>query len=171
MLTHLLFMRHAKSSWKDSTLTDHARPLNKRGKREADIIAQTLVSKKLAPDTIWASDAIRTQETAARLIRIIPGAQTIIKVPEFYHARAAHVLDQCTKTQPPEGKLMLLGHNPGWSELAQIFTNIPIGMATAECLVFMRINKPTAPWAKPENWRLIDRLEAKSLLAERDDSR
>jgi len=138
MLTHLLFMRHAKSSWKDSTLTDHARPLNKRGKREADIIAQTLVSKKLAPDTIWASDAIRTQETAARLIRIIPGAQTIIKVPEFYHARAAHVLDQCTKTQPPEGKLML---------------------------------QPTAPWAKPENWRLIDRLEAKSLLAERDDSR
>ena len=31
----LLVMRHAKSSWKDSEITDHDRPLNKRGKQDA----------------------------------------------------------------------------------------------------------------------------------------
>ncbi len=31
----LLILRHAKSSWKHPELTDHDRPLNKRGKRDA----------------------------------------------------------------------------------------------------------------------------------------
>ena len=33
----LLILRHAKSSWKDDGLTDHDRPLNKRGKRNAPV--------------------------------------------------------------------------------------------------------------------------------------
>ena len=33
-MKRLILMRHAKSSWKDSALSDHERPLNKRG-REA----------------------------------------------------------------------------------------------------------------------------------------
>jgi len=31
----LLLLRHAKSSWKDSDIDDHERPLNKRGKKDA----------------------------------------------------------------------------------------------------------------------------------------
>lgn len=166
MLTHLLFMRHAKSSWKDDSLSDHARPLNKRGRREADIIAKTLTAKGFAPDTVWASDAVRTQETAARLIRIIPGPQSIIKVPEFYHASAGHVLEQCAKAAPPSGHLMLLGHNPGWSELAQIFTNSSSNLPTAACLVFARTQRTVEPWIAPENWQLIDRLYAAELLTD-----
>lgn len=166
MLTHLLFMRHAKSSWKDSTLSDHARPLNKRGHQEADIIARTLSAKGLAPDIIWSSDAARTQETAQRLISLIPGAQTIIKVPEFYHASPASVLEQCTRIEEPAGKLMLLGHNPGWSELAQIFTKLPYDMPTAGCVVFKRISHSHSPWIAQENWRVIDQLNTKDLLAD-----
>ncbi len=166
MLTHLLLMRHAKPSWSDDSLSDHERPLNERGRREADIIANTLTARGIAPDTIWASDAVRTQETAMRLIRIIPGPQTIIKVPEFYHASAGHALDQCAKAEAPNGRLMLLGHNPGWSELAQIFTNSPINMQTAACLVFERTQSSAEPWIAPENWRLIDKLDAASLLAD-----
>lgn len=166
MLTHLLFMRHAKPSWGDESLSDHERPLNELGRREADIIANTLTARGLAPDTIWASDAVRTQETATRLIRIIPGPQTIIKVPGFYHASAGHVLEQCAKAEPPSGNLMLLGHNPGWSELAQIFTNNRIDMPTACCLVFARTNTTQQPWITPENWRLIDSFYAAELLAD-----
>jgi len=99
MLTHLLLMRHAKSSWKDQSLADHARPLNKRGRREADIIARTLTAKGFAPDIIWSSDAERTSETAARLISIMPGAQSIIRTAEFYHASSAKVIAQCVRTQ------------------------------------------------------------------------
>lgn len=164
MLTHLLLMRHAKSSWKNDDLSDYARPLNKRGCKEADVIAQTLCAKGLAPDIIWSSDAARTQETAARLIRIIPGAQTIIKVPQFYHASATSILEQCTRQSEPKGRLMLMGHNPGWSELAQYFSGRAIDMPTACCLILKRTDKDAAKWTSPKNWRLIERLDAKGLL-------
>jgi phosphohistidine phosphatase len=38
----LLLLRHAKSSWKDTDLDDHDRPLNKRGKRDAPRMGQLL---------------------------------------------------------------------------------------------------------------------------------
>ena len=31
----LLLMRHAKSSWKEENLSDHERPLKKRGRKDA----------------------------------------------------------------------------------------------------------------------------------------
>jgi len=34
-MKNLLIMRHAKSSWKDSNLADHERPLKKRGLKDA----------------------------------------------------------------------------------------------------------------------------------------
>ena len=36
----LYLVRHAKSSWKDLSLQDRDRPLNKRGKRDAPVMAQ-----------------------------------------------------------------------------------------------------------------------------------
>jgi len=35
----LLILRHAKSSWKNTGLADHDRPLTKRGKRDAGTAA------------------------------------------------------------------------------------------------------------------------------------
>ncbi len=169
MLTHLLLMRHAKSSWKDQSQPDHARPLNKRGRKEADIIGQTLSAKGFAPDIIWASDAERTSETAARLISIIPGAQSIIRNPEFYHASAAIVIAKCISQEEPSGGLMLLGHNPGWSELALHFTGREFNLPTAGCLVFKRKDENYEDWISPKHWHLADFLEPAALLAGRDD--
>ncbi len=170
MLSHLLFMRHAKSSWANGNVPDHARPLNPRGRDEADLTAQTLVAKGFAPDLIWASDARRTTETAERLIHIIPGAQTIIKAPEFYNASAAHVLAECARADEPEGRLMLLGHNPGWSELLGHFMGRPHAMPTACCAVFARNttadkDESGGDWLSPVSWRLVDLLEPKDLKA------
>jgi len=166
MLSHLLLMRHAKSCWKDETLSDHARPLNKRGRQSADLIAQTLSAKGLAPDIIWSSDAQRTSETAKRIIQAIPGAQSIIRTPEFYHASAAKIIAQCVMQAEPSGKLMLLGHNPGWSDLAQHFTGQHINLPTAGCLIFQRKETDIEDWISPKNWRVVDYITPKDLLSE-----
>lgn len=168
MLTHLLLMRHAKSSWKDDTLADHARPLNKRGRESADVVARALSAKGVAPDVIWASDAQRTSETAKRLIHIIPGAQTVIRTPEFYHASASQVIAQCLSQSEPNGKLMLLGHNPGWSELALHFTGREFNLPTAGCLVFKRKDSDSCDWMSPKHWQLADYLIPKELGLGRD---
>ena len=40
MITRLILMRHAKSSWKYHDLSDHERPLNKRGRKAAVKVAK-----------------------------------------------------------------------------------------------------------------------------------
>ena len=60
----LYLIRHAKSSWKDITLDDFDRPLNKRGKTDAPFMAQKLKDKNIYPDIIISSPAKRAKSTA-----------------------------------------------------------------------------------------------------------
>ncbi|MGB7955227.1 MAG: histidine phosphatase family protein [Candidatus Nitrosopolaris sp.] len=60
----VLVLRHAKSSWKHPDLTDHERPLNKRGKRDAPSMGRLLKKAHLVPGIIISSTAIRARATA-----------------------------------------------------------------------------------------------------------
>src|SRR5262249_42176276 len=46
----LYLLRHAKSSWKDPGLDDHDRPLNKRGRQAAKLMATYLRRSEITPD-------------------------------------------------------------------------------------------------------------------------
>ena len=61
--TRLIIMRHAKSSWTDSNLNDHDRPLNPRGRKDAPRIYQALMEMDWLPDTVFLSSSKRTTET------------------------------------------------------------------------------------------------------------
>lgn len=161
-LQTLLLMRHAKSSWSDASLTDHQRTLNERGKKAATAVGATLKARGYAPDLIWSSDSTRTRETAMRLIRAIPGAQMVNYVPEFYHASAEEVLRYAAKAGEPDVKaLMFLGHNPGWSELFQIFTGQFHAFPTAACCILKRAGD--GDWLAPGSWRAVDMIIARDL--------
>ena len=60
----LFLIRHAKSSWDDSTLDDHERPLNQRGKANAPIMAKRLQKLGIKPDMLFSSTAERAASTA-----------------------------------------------------------------------------------------------------------
>lgn len=60
----LMLLRHAKSSWKDDSVTDHDRPLNKRGRKAAPLVGHLLRDQHLVPDLITSSSAVRAQTTA-----------------------------------------------------------------------------------------------------------
>ncbi|HMK68547.1 MAG TPA: histidine phosphatase family protein, partial [Stellaceae bacterium] len=64
----LYLLRHAKSSRSDEQLEDHDRPLNKRGRRAAEAIADHLARSRTAFDLVLSSTALRTQETAQPII-------------------------------------------------------------------------------------------------------
>ena len=67
-MKQLILIRHAKSSWKDKSLPDHDRPLNKRGRRDAPLmasyLAESLVDKGLGIDALLCSTAVRAKTTA-----------------------------------------------------------------------------------------------------------
>ncbi|MFO1146366.1 MAG: histidine phosphatase family protein [Rhodospirillales bacterium] len=59
----LYLLRHAKSSWKDDTLDDFDRPLNKRGRTAATAMGAFLAEQNIAPPGWLCSSAKRTRET------------------------------------------------------------------------------------------------------------
>lgn len=164
MLTHLLLMRHAKSSWSDPDQTDHERPLNERGQRAATAVGAALHARGYAPQTIWSSDATRTRQTAMRLIRAIPGAQAVHYLPEFYHASAEEVLRVTANQGEPEcERLMLLGHNPGWGALHSRFAGRTHAFPTGACSVLARAGD--GDWLEPDSWRAVDLILPRELDA------
>src|SRR5258705_13867315 len=62
-MKRLLLLRHAKSSWDDASLDDFDRPLNDRGKKAVPIMGKWLRRKKLKPNLILSSPAVRAKQT------------------------------------------------------------------------------------------------------------
>jgi phosphohistidine phosphatase len=111
---HLL--RHAKSSWGDSTLADLERPLAPRGRKAAKRIADWAASHDVRPQVVACSSAVRARET---LQRVLPG----LGEPEIWtevslYAASAETLLARVQALPDEvEEAMLIGHNPGFQEL------------------------------------------------------
>ena len=61
MTRTLILTRHAKSSWDDPFLNDHDRPLNKRGRKSAPVIAGWLRENGWLPDEVLSSTSARTR--------------------------------------------------------------------------------------------------------------
>jgi phosphohistidine phosphatase len=73
---HLL--RHAKSSWKDPGLNDHDRPLNKRGRQTAKMMAAYFRRAKIAPDLVICSTAVRAHQTLDPIIKALHCLQRLL---------------------------------------------------------------------------------------------
>lgn len=116
-MRQLLLFRHAKSSWDDASLTDHARPLNARGRRAADAMAQQMQRLGLAPDAVLVSSARRTLQTLEAL-QPIEGAPVIEVMDELYLAPWQGLLEVLRRLPPTVRSAMVIGHNPGLHELA-----------------------------------------------------
>jgi phosphohistidine phosphatase len=119
----LLLLRHAKSSWDDSTLRDHERPLAPRGERAAPAMGRYLDQERLVPERVVCSTSARTRQTWGLLEReldtsSIPGSIAVEFSHLLYGASAGEMLEEI-HAQPTEvDRLLLVGHNPGTEELA-----------------------------------------------------
>ena len=115
----LILLRHAKSSWKDPTLRDHERPLNKRGKRDAPEMGERLARRGYDPDLVVSSFAVRALKTARSIANKLAYSRESIAVEDrLYHAGVAELLHVIRGVDDSVDSLMLFGHNPGLTDLA-----------------------------------------------------
>ncbi len=116
-MRQLLLMRHAKSSWDDPKLSDHARPLNTRGRQSAVAIRGVMQELGLVPDLVLVSSARRTLQT---LECLEPWDETPLIEPmdALYLAPAAQLLQVLNDVSETVRSVLLIGHNPGLHELA-----------------------------------------------------
>ena len=125
-MRQLLLLRHAKSSWDDPKLPDHARPLNARGRQAATAMRRALRELSLAPDIVLVSSARRTLQT---LEALGPWDEMPLIEPmdALYLATAPAMLAVLNGVAETARSVMLIGHNPGLHELAVLLAG-PRGM-------------------------------------------
>ncbi len=118
-MKELIIVRHAKSSWRDSGLEDRERPLNKRGERDAPEMGARLARRKDRPDLIVSSPAVRALATARIIARKLDYARKdIVLIERLYGAGLDELLDVIRKADESVATLLLFGHNPGLTQLA-----------------------------------------------------
>ena len=118
-MRQLLILRHAKSSWDDPKLSDHARPLNARGRKSAAAMRRAMLDLGLAPDVVLVSSARRTLQT---LEALEPWDEQPLIEPmdQLYLAGAAQLLDVLRDVSETVRSVLLIGHNPGLHDLAML---------------------------------------------------
>jgi phosphohistidine phosphatase len=123
----LYLMRHAKSSWKDPELKDHERPLNKRGKRNVPTMAKRLGARSVHLDRIVTSDARRALDTAKPIGEWLDLDSAAVQTdPLLYHASPEEILKVVRGLDNGLQQVMLVGHNPGLHDVANLFFSPPL---------------------------------------------
>lgn len=131
----LLVLRHAKSSWEDTELKDHDRPLNPRGVRDAPRMGRLLAAEELVPDLVLSSTAVRALDTAELAMGVIDGAPEIESTRDLYLASPHDYLEVIGARGGDAGRLMVVGHNPGITALVTRLTGVCEEMPTAALAV------------------------------------
>ena len=117
----VLLLRHAKSAWDDAGVADHERPLNRRGERAAEALAQHIAKKSPRPDLILCSTATRSRQTLAPMVRRLAApAPPILLEKGLYLASEATLLARLQDAPGEAGTVMLIGHNDGIWQLAEV---------------------------------------------------
>lgn len=118
----LYIIRHAKSSWEDTELSDFERPLNERGKRDAPRMGKRLKEKDFVPDLILSSPAKRAFSTAKRIAKILEYDKSKIKTDRLlYHADDEMLLSVIQHIKDKSDTVMIVGHNPGLTDFVNSF--------------------------------------------------
>ena len=126
----LILARHAKSDWHAGAATDHERPLNGRGLREAPLLADALDKAGHRPTLILSSDSRRTEETAL-LMETTFGNPIVQFLHSLYLGSLSDIQHAVDTHGGGHQTIMVLGHNPGFSYAASMLSGSGVELKTA----------------------------------------
>jgi len=115
----LLVLRHAKSSWNNSSLGDHDRPLAPRGRRAAEAVAAHLATVDPAPALVLCSTARRAQDTLEPARERLPDSTEVSVEDGLYGAPAPLLLARLRQVPEATPSVLVVGHNPGLEDLVR----------------------------------------------------
>jgi phosphohistidine phosphatase len=148
-MKRLYLARHAKSSWKSSVAGDFERPLNKRGLKAVPLMGGRLRGRGCALDLLCSSPARRAEQTARMLAAAVGFPVTAIRYePVIYAAEVETLIALVRALEEEFSTVMLIGHNPGLSELgAWLCAAAPDWLPTCGLL---ELELPVARWDRVE---------------------
>jgi len=153
----LTLVRHAKSSWRDTVLSDRERPLNKRGTHDAPIMGRRAVDAGIRPSLIVSSPAVRAWTTAT----VFAGElgypiEFLQREDDIYLASLDSLLDVVASQDAGFNNLMLFGHNPGLTDFANYLSpGLTSNLPTAG-IVSVQFDQ--------EDWQLYEKPKTELLV-------
>lgn len=137
----LTLVRHAKSSWNNDDLQDFDRPLNDRGLRVAPEMGQRLADKKYNVEAVISSPAQRAISTARIIAKEIDfNVDQISLNQDIYDASLGVLVDLVNNLCESLQSVMLVGHNPGFTVLANYLSNAKIDNMPTCSIVQIKFN-------------------------------
>jgi len=127
----LVLVRHAKSSWDDPALSDHDRPLARRGHKAVKRMRPHLEARGVRADVVLCSSARRTRQTLDGIEAGLGGPPRIEIEDGLYGAGADQILARLARLDDAIATAVLIGHNPGIADVVDLLAgtdqDVPTG--------------------------------------------
>lgn len=157
----VLFLRHAKSDWDAPFGRDHERPLAKRGVKAAKRMGRYLAETGPLPDVCVTSTAVRARTTLALAHEAGGWTAPVHETDRLYACGLGEVGAVIAETDDAADVLILVGHEPTWSEAVEELTDgSPVRMPTAAlaCIDFEAVAWNEISWGEGTlRWLVVPR--------------
>jgi phosphohistidine phosphatase len=141
-MRRLLLLRHGKAA-QQCAGGDRERPLTRKGLEDARRVGEFLAAEGMTPELAVASNARRARQTLERVIEAFPVHVTQLIENTIYSATVDHLLDILRQSPDKVATMLVVGHNPGFSELADALA----GSGDLDEIKRMRVKFPPAALA------------------------
>jgi phosphohistidine phosphatase len=150
----LYLMRHAKASWEEPGVSDADRPLIPKGIKKTKLIVDFLLKRDTSVDLMVSSPAVRAYETAKIVAAGINYPANKIRIErKIYDGYYDRILDIIYGTSNDLNSMMIFGHNPTITNLANLFSHPGIESMPTSCVVCLSFN--TDKWEDIPSYEAI----------------
>jgi phosphohistidine phosphatase len=132
-MRRLILMRHGEAENFQAGMDDHRRRLTAFGQTAALRCGQEIRARGFSPEMILCSDAERAVATLHAVVRGAGLVGVASKIhSQLYLANEHLVMRYCADEDDSLETILLIGHNPGWSEAVTALTGTPLSLGTAQ---------------------------------------
>ncbi|HSM80734.1 MAG TPA: histidine phosphatase family protein [Nodosilinea sp.] len=151
MTKQLILFRHGKSDWGAGYLRDRDRPVAPRGVSAAKAMGKLLAAADQVPDLAITSAALRARTTLELAAAAGQWPCPTAITDDLYEASIDQVLEVIHQVPDQHQSLMLVGHEPTWSDAVSYFMGggtVRMPTAALACLEF-----EVSTWTQVEQGR------------------
>jgi phosphohistidine phosphatase len=145
-LRTLVLLRHAKAEPPDGYASDIDRPLQPRGRADAEAAGTWLVESGFTPDAALCSAAVRTRQTWTAMSSTM-GQIPIVYEQSLYLSGAVDALELIQQTGPEVATLLVVGHNPTMSVLSALLDEDAAGSGEGLHTAGLAVHRFEGTWA------------------------
>jgi phosphohistidine phosphatase len=170
IMNTLHLLRHAKAVPQEEEGADRSRSLEKRGRRAAQAMAEWVAEHGLAPTLVLCSSSVRTRQTLDIIASSFKRPPQVLFEDGLYLASARQLLARLHRVPDEIKEVMLVGHNPGFHELATSLSSVTVGPLITRLAGFptgaLASFRMEIPWAALDRRRaeLIEVVLPKALI-------